>query len=77
MSRKNLSLKKIIALLDKVKSLPPGTSQRKIAKKLWVLKSTVVKLLKEEVILRENTIQLKLAIKNVNEKGKISKLTRP
>ncbi|KAL4101085.1 hypothetical protein QTP88_021105 [Uroleucon formosanum] len=39
---------------NKVKSLPPGTSQRKIAEKLCVPKSTVAKLLKEEVILREN-----------------------
>ncbi|KAL4091075.1 hypothetical protein QTP88_025816 [Uroleucon formosanum] len=54
MSRKDLSLKEKIAILDKVKSLPPGTSQRKIAEKLCVPKSTVSKLLKEEVILREN-----------------------
>ncbi|KAE9522886.1 hypothetical protein AGLY_016697 [Aphis glycines] len=54
MSRKDLSLKEKIAILDKVKSLPPGTSQRKIAEKLRIPKSTVAKLLKEEVILREN-----------------------
>ncbi|XP_060879159.1 tigger transposable element-derived protein 4-like [Metopolophium dirhodum] len=39
---------------NKVKSLPPGTSQHKIAEKLCVPKSTVAILLKEEVILREN-----------------------
>jgi len=57
MSRREIfpiSLKENIAFLDRVKSLPPGTSQRKIAKKLCVPKSTVTKLLKEEVILREN-----------------------
>ncbi|KAL4096550.1 hypothetical protein QTP88_021480 [Uroleucon formosanum] len=54
MSRKDLSLKEKIAILVKVKSLPPGTSQRKITEKLCVPKSTVAKLLKEEVILLEN-----------------------
>jgi len=54
MSRKDLSFREKITILDKVKSLPPGTSQRKIAEKLCVPKSTVAKLLKEEVILREN-----------------------
>ncbi|XP_025420572.1 tigger transposable element-derived protein 4-like [Sipha flava] len=53
MPRKDLSLKEKIEILDKVKLLPSGTSQRKIAEKLCVPKSTVAKLLKEEVILRE------------------------
>jgi len=35
-----------------VKSLPPGTSQRKIAEKLCVPKSTVAKLLEEEAMER-------------------------
>lgn len=50
----NLAVKEKIAILDKVKSLPLGTSQRKITEKLCVPKSTVAKLVKEEVILREN-----------------------
>lgn len=54
MSREDLSLKEKITILDKVKSLPPGTSQRKMAEKLCILKSIVAKLLKEEDVLRGN-----------------------
>lgn len=39
MSPKDLSLKETIEILDKVKSLLPGTSQCKIAEKLCTLKS--------------------------------------
>lgn len=54
MSRKEISLKEKIANLDRVKSLPSGTSQRKIAEQLGIPKSTEAKLLKEGVILRKN-----------------------
>ncbi|VVC30760.1 HAT, C-terminal dimerisation domain [Cinara cedri] len=55
---------------NKVKSLPPGTSQRKIAEILCVPKSTVVKLLKEEGVQPELTElnEQFLLIQNHNEK---------
>ncbi|VVC38872.1 Homeobox domain-like,HTH CenpB-type DNA-binding domain,Winged helix-turn-helix DNA-binding domain [Cinara cedri] len=54
MSRNDISRKEKLAILDKVKSLPPDTSQCKIAEQLCVPKSTVAKLLKEEFMLHEN-----------------------
>jgi hypothetical protein len=51
--RKDLTLKEKIAILDQIKSLPPGTSQRKISELLKIPKTTIARLQKESVNLRE------------------------
>ncbi|XP_026816812.1 tigger transposable element-derived protein 4-like [Rhopalosiphum maidis] len=70
MFRNDLSLKEKIAILDKVQLLPLGTSLRKIAEELCVPKSTMTKLLKDEVILRENFNSTQTSNRKRARKGK-------
>ena len=53
-NRKSFTLKDKIEMLDKIKSSPPGTTQRQLSKEFGVSQATITRFLKEESSLRED-----------------------
>ena len=58
--RTDLSLSEKVAILNKIRTQPQGTSMRKLGELFGMPKSTISKLIKKETVLSESTVVLSI-----------------